>query len=663
MNAGRRMLSRALMPLVLAAQIIVLAALGPVAASAGQPPAPVTVPGRAEADDLNPLHAYTLDGVHAVDGRQGVAWAGDGYCVSGSTTLSRYDEAWNLTATAEAPFSGFADEVNHIGDIDVYNGEVYAGVEYFMDGEARSIQIAVYDAGTLELARTYAFDGESGQTEVSGIAVDPDSGSIWLCSWADGESGRYLYRYDLESGAYLGKHHLQPAPQWIQGIAYDDGWLYMTADDGTADLGEPDHVYRCRVDLSRTAWPVLPERTLDDVTLQGEVEGISFDRETGSMFVSYNRGAQIVLGMPKGFYQGYDREIHEVFSYDRAPEAMSAFAGAFEPVRARVTELDRFGDLMLGLEGIDLEYGDSVNLSFSGGYEIKAVPYYPDFFGKKNDAVLTDHFDALCVAGIGCDMSRSTGIEPGETVIITLERRGRYRELFDAYNINDARNRMEGQTDEAYCNMREVTAGDIREGRLYRGASPFDHDFGRVGLMDEYIRKHDIGAVLDLSDSREWLAERSDLPDHTRAMIAQGRVVACPIGVDFQDPKAMQEIGAGLADLTKSEGPWLVNCSLGRDRTGVVCALLEALCGATYDGIVQDYMASYDQLHSIDMNPDSLQYRLFKARIDEQLAAIFGIEVGDLPGADLRLETRDYLTRCGMTETQIDALERSLTAP
>ncbi len=286
-------------------------------AFAEQPPAPITATGRAEAEDMRPLYAYSLNDIHEVDGRQGIAWEGGCFYVSGSTTLSRYDGDWNLTATAAEPFSGFADEVNHIGDIDVYNGEIYAGVEYFMDGEARNIQIAVYDAATLELARTYAFDGESGQTEVSGIAVDPDSGSIWLCSWADGESGRYLYRYDMESGAYLGKHHLQPVPQWIQGIAYDDGWIYMTADDGTADLGEPDHVYRCRVDTSRTAWPVAPERTLDDVTLQGEIEGISLDRETGRLLVSYNRGARIVLGMPKGFYQGYDREIHEIFGYDR----------------------------------------------------------------------------------------------------------------------------------------------------------------------------------------------------------------------------------------------------------------------------------------------------------------------------------------------------------
>ena len=159
MNTGRSMLFRALVPLLVVAQIIALAALGPVASSAEQPSAPITAPGRSEAGDMNPRHSYTLNGVHAVDGRQGVAWTGDGYCISGSTTLSRYDDAWNLTTTAEAPFSGFSDEVNHIGDIDVYDGKLYAGVEYFMDGEASSIQIAVYDAETLELIRTYAFDG------------------------------------------------------------------------------------------------------------------------------------------------------------------------------------------------------------------------------------------------------------------------------------------------------------------------------------------------------------------------------------------------------------------------------------------------------------------------------------------------------------------------
>lgn len=279
----------------------------------GAAPAPVTVMGRQEETVSCPEYRYTLSEIHEVDGRQGVAWEDGFYYISGSTTLTRYDAEWNLIAAAEEPFSGFTEAVNHIGDIDVYKGDIYAGVEYFMDGEAKNIQIAVYDAQALTLARTYPIAAESGQNEVSGIAVDPDSGSIWLCSWADGESGRYLYRYDLNTGEYLGKFHLQAPPQWIQGVAYHEGWLYMTADDGTADLGEPDHVYRCRVDLSKTAWTVLLERTLDDVTLQGEIEGITFTDT--QMLISYNRGAQIVLGMPKGFYEGYTREIHEVFVY------------------------------------------------------------------------------------------------------------------------------------------------------------------------------------------------------------------------------------------------------------------------------------------------------------------------------------------------------------
>ena len=292
-------------------------------------PLPAAQTGRPEEDTdlLRPNCSYELAEVHEVDGRQGIAWADGAYYVSGSTTLTRYDADWEPEAFTDEPFSGFEAEVNHIGDIDVYNGEIYAGVEWFMDGEASDIQIAVYDADTLEMTRTWPFEPESGQTEVSGIAVDPDSGSVWMCSWADGESGRYLYRYDLTTGQYLGKLHLQAPPQWIQGIAYRDGWIYMTADDGTADLGEPDHVYRCDVRAFAgadgegalpTAAPVLLERTLDDVVLQGEIEGLSFDSDTGRLLVSYNRGARIVLGMPSGFYEGYSEEIHEVFVYDMA---------------------------------------------------------------------------------------------------------------------------------------------------------------------------------------------------------------------------------------------------------------------------------------------------------------------------------------------------------
>ena len=58
------------------------------------------------------------------------------------------------------------------------------------------------------------------------------------------------------------------------------------------------------------------ERSFDDVSRQGEIEGLTFDAERRQFLLLYNRGARIVLGMPKGFYDGYTEEIHEVFVYE-----------------------------------------------------------------------------------------------------------------------------------------------------------------------------------------------------------------------------------------------------------------------------------------------------------------------------------------------------------
>lgn len=258
---------------------------------------------------------YRLLSSHEVTGRQGIAFENGCYYVSGSATLTKYDKDWNVLCENTDPFSvGYTKQVNHIGDIDVYQGEIYCGVELFLDGVAKNIQIAIYDAETLTLKRAFPFEPDSGQTECSGIAVNPDNGTVWMCSWEDGDSGRYLYRYDLQTGAYQGKVHLHAVPQWIQGVAYHDGAYYLTADDGDADFDEPDHIYKAVIEDGATHCRVTEEKTLDDVTKQGEIEGLCFNG-SGQMLVLYNRGARIVLGMPVGFYDGYDREIHEVFVY------------------------------------------------------------------------------------------------------------------------------------------------------------------------------------------------------------------------------------------------------------------------------------------------------------------------------------------------------------
>ena len=259
---------------------------------------------------------YELTEVHSVGGRQGICTERGYYWVSGSGSLEKYDSSWNLVAKNTEPFEGYSLEVNHIGDIDVYNNELYLGVEYFMDGEGRNIQVAVYDGDTLKLKRVFPFRADTGQLECSGIAVDPESGTVYMTSWIDDESSEFLYMYDLDTGDYKGKMKMQPSPRWLQGIACHNGTLYVTCDDGDADENAPDHMYRIEVSEDKETGRVILEKTFDDVTRQGEIEGLTFDENRGQLLLLYNRGAKIVAGMPTGFYEGYSEEIHEVFVYN-----------------------------------------------------------------------------------------------------------------------------------------------------------------------------------------------------------------------------------------------------------------------------------------------------------------------------------------------------------
>ena len=109
---------------------------------------------------------------------------------------------------------------------------------------------------------------------------------------------------------------MQQAPKWLQGVAYYDGNLYVTSDDGDADDDAPDHMYR----VDAKTGEVVLEKTFDDVTRQGEIEGLTFDSAHGQFLLLYNRGARIIAGMPSGFYEGYDEEIHEVFVYRMTTE-------------------------------------------------------------------------------------------------------------------------------------------------------------------------------------------------------------------------------------------------------------------------------------------------------------------------------------------------------
>ena len=182
---------------------------------------------------------YKLKKVIEVKGRQGIAIDKDYYYVSSTTALYKYDKKGNLIAENTSPFRN-PELANHFGDIDVYNGEIYCGLEKFEYGRGFNIAISVYDAETLQWKRDLPWRPESGQVEVSGICVDREKGLVWMCDWVD---SRYVYAYNLENGEYHSKMQCRPMPYWTQGIFIADGKMLFAADDGEAMWNIPDNIY------------------------------------------------------------------------------------------------------------------------------------------------------------------------------------------------------------------------------------------------------------------------------------------------------------------------------------------------------------------------------------------------------------------------------------
>lgn len=129
-------------------------------------------------------------------------------------------------------------------------------------------------------------------------------------------------------------------------------------------------------------------------------------------------------------------------------------------------------------------------------------------------------------------------------------------------------------------------------------------------------------------------------------------------------PDKLAAVFTAIAD---SPGPVLVHCAGGRDRTGLVCALLLQVAGVEPEAIVADYAAGFRG--AADHRGHGLAYapgegwvpvpdqEWSEDEVEERLAE-------RLPVAREFLATFDgaaYLRRAGLSEEQLGALRRLLT--
>jgi protein-tyrosine phosphatase len=120
--------------------------------------------------------------------------------------------------------------------------------------------------------------------------------------------------------------------------------------------------------------------------------------------------------------------------------------------------------------------------------------------------------------------------------------------------------------------------------------------------------------------------------------------------------------GAAIAAVAEAEGPVVIHCMGGKDRTGLVAALLLRLAGVSHDAIGSDYALSGPNLAEglqawLDTAPTDL-IRRRREKLSQTPAHA-------MPRVLATIEARygsvgEYLRAAGVTESQLDALRGRL---
>ncbi len=224
------------------------------------------------------------------------------------------------------------------------------------------------------------------------------------------------------------------------------------------------------------------------------------------------------------------------------------------------------------------------------------------------------------------------------------------------------------------ANLRVVpgTQHLIRTYHPFKWSRSFSTEPVRMAAVVELCEKLGVKSDIVLSGDETgslttWTVDgttyQETIPDFYKAMIAAGNVLY--VGKGYSTPsynevyynstgeKLGNWIKETVAFINADENPvpFTIHCRLGTDRTGVFCATLGALCGASWDEVVADYEMS-NRLGTQEFRGGALLRYAF-----EQMLGVTNItDVPDFPKA-----VANYFIGKGyLTQDDVDALNEKL---
>lgn len=311
--------------------------------------------------------------------------------------------------------------------------------------------------------------------------------------------------------------------------------------------------------------------------------------------------------------------------------------------------------------------GDSCDVILSNGFRMEDVPVYDGYYTLTGGALIClypgyEH-PAYTFSSTG-DLWKHAGAQAGDTVTVTLKEPGKYAVIQNTMSATYSNDRNDFSSDTVFSNFRELSGGKLRPGMFFRGASPVDDRNLRAACTDGRVRENGIGFIIDLADTEEKAVSYSCFPGSAfEELMSAGQVVCLGLNSNYRSPDFAKKLAGGLRAMMSQDRPVYIHCTEGKDRTGFVCILLEALAGADYEEILNDYMITYDNYYGITETAAPDKYAAtVRIRFRDMLDWLAGVPEGaGLSGQTFEKPAADYLIRAGMTETEIASLTRYLT--
>ncbi|MDP1915899.1 MAG: hypothetical protein Q8L14_06625 [Myxococcales bacterium] len=220
-------------------------------------------------------------GAGALTRGQGLAANGTGWIFSGTLSLERTDATFarqqvnNLAIPTLLALAGS----DHIGDIDVWNGTIYAPIE---DGRTNymSPKLVLFDAQSLTAGMQYSIPRALQTEGVPWVAVNGAAGHLYFAEW---NPTTQLNIFSLSTVQLLSSLTLRPPAGVmvgrVQGAKVFEGALYLATDDATKSL------FKMNLQTGTV-------QKLFSINTTGEQEGLAFStRADGTQLHTLNVNA------------------------------------------------------------------------------------------------------------------------------------------------------------------------------------------------------------------------------------------------------------------------------------------------------------------------------------------------------------------------------------